>query len=41
MPLNTAYPKLAALAGFAKDSKVPKGWLTPQTRQSSGVEFRD
>merc|ERR1712137_687891 len=26
--LNTAYPKLAALAGFAKDRKVPKGWLT-------------
>ena len=26
--LNTAFPKLGALAGFAKDKKVPKGWLT-------------
>ena len=26
--LNAAFPKLAALAGFAKDKKVPKGWLT-------------
>jgi len=26
--LNKTFPKLAALAGFAKDKKVPKGWLT-------------
>ena len=26
--LNKAFPKIAALAGFAKDKKVPRGWLT-------------
>ena len=26
--LNETFPKLAALAGFVKDKKVPKGWLT-------------
>ena len=26
--LNKTFPKLAALAGFAKDNKVPRGWLT-------------
>lgn len=26
--LNKAFPKIAALAGFAKDKKVPKGWVT-------------
>lgn len=28
--LNSTFPKLAALAGFVKDKKVPKGWLTFQ-----------
>ena len=27
-PLNAIFPKLAALAGFVKDNKVPKGWMT-------------
>ena len=27
-PLNKIFPKLAALAGFVKDKKVPEGWLT-------------
>lgn len=27
-PLNTVFPKVAALAGYKKDKKVPKGWIT-------------
>jgi hypothetical protein len=26
--LNTVFPKVAALAGYKKDKKVPKGWIT-------------
>lgn len=26
--LNTIFPKLSALAGWKKDAKVPKGWMT-------------
>ena len=26
--LNNAFPKLAALAGYKKDSKISRGWLT-------------
>jgi hypothetical protein len=29
MPLiNSAFPKLAAFAGYRKDKKIPRGWLT-------------
>jgi len=30
--LNKTFPKLAALAGFVKDKKVPRGWLTFKDR---------
>ena len=26
--LNATFPKVAALAGYVKDKKVPKGWIT-------------
>lgn len=30
--INSAFPKLAALAGYRKDKKVPRGWLTYQNK---------